>query len=138
MPLPLAVIQALAIDIGTDLLPALALGAEPPSQRTMQMAPEPPSRPLMTRALALRTFLFYGVVEASLGMVGFFGFYLLEGWRFGDAFDAFDHIARQAATTALKTTTRGRCGLWDSLPWLARMRGERTTTPAARSPETGS
>ena len=35
LPLALGVLQILALDIGTDLLPALALGAEPPNPRTM-------------------------------------------------------------------------------------------------------
>ena len=33
-PLALGVLQILALDIGTDLLPALALGAEPPEPAT--------------------------------------------------------------------------------------------------------
>ena len=36
LPLALRVLQVLALDIGTDLLPALALGAEPPTPRTMR------------------------------------------------------------------------------------------------------
>ena len=51
VPLPLTVAQVLAIDLGTDLLPALALGAEPPSARILDQPPEPPRRPLLTRAL---------------------------------------------------------------------------------------
>ena len=35
IPLGIAVLQVLALDIGTDLLPALALGAEAPNPRTM-------------------------------------------------------------------------------------------------------
>jgi magnesium-transporting ATPase (P-type) len=34
-PLAIGVLQVLALDIGTDLLPALALGAEPPNPRTL-------------------------------------------------------------------------------------------------------
>jgi magnesium-transporting ATPase (P-type) len=36
LPLAIGVIQVLALDIGTDILPALALGAEPPNRRTLQ------------------------------------------------------------------------------------------------------
>ncbi|MGB5145827.1 MAG: cation-transporting P-type ATPase, partial [Porticoccaceae bacterium] len=36
IPLPLTVVQILAVDLGTDLLPALALGAEPPAADTMR------------------------------------------------------------------------------------------------------
>ena len=35
LPLAIGVLQVLALDIGTDMLPALALGAEPPNRRIM-------------------------------------------------------------------------------------------------------
>jgi magnesium-transporting ATPase (P-type) len=72
VPLPLTILQILAIDLGTDLLPALALGLEPPSPHTLEHPPEPPRSPLLTRALAVRTFLFYGLIESALGMTAFF------------------------------------------------------------------
>jgi len=95
----LKVIQALAIDVGTDLLPALALGAERPSGREMERPPEPPERPLVTRALGVRTFLFFGVIEASLGLAGFALFEAWHGWRPFDSFAPYAGI-EQAATTA--------------------------------------
>ena len=98
VPLPLAVIQALAVDVGTDLLPALALGAESPAPGIMRVPPEPPSRPLLTRQLGLRTFLFFGVIEAAVALCGFFAFFAVDGWRPGDSFDPFGDLARQAAT----------------------------------------
>ena len=76
----------------------------------MQAPPEPPSRPLLTRALGLRTFLFYGVIEASLGLAGFFAFYLAEGWRLGDSFAPFDHVAREAATVTFLGIVGGQVG----------------------------
>jgi magnesium-transporting ATPase (P-type) len=109
VPLPLAVIQALAIDIGTDLLPALALGTEPPSPKTMSEPPESPATPLLTRALAVRTFLFFGILEASLGLLGFFMFYLDAGWRF-DSFAPFESIERDAATVTFLSIVGGQIG----------------------------
>src|SRR5665811_55026 len=41
IPLPLTVIQILAIDLGTDTLPALALGAEKPDPGAMEKPPRP-------------------------------------------------------------------------------------------------
>lgn len=70
--LPLTILQILAIDLGTDLLPALALGLEPASPRALDVPPERPRAPLLTRAIAVRTFLFYGVLEAALAMAAFF------------------------------------------------------------------
>jgi magnesium-transporting ATPase (P-type) len=73
--------QVLAIDLGTDLLPSLALGAEPPSTETMGLPPEPPRRPLLTRPLGIKTFLFFGLIESALGLLGFFAYYWAGGWR---------------------------------------------------------
>ncbi len=110
VPLPLAVIQALAVDIGTDLLPALALGAEAPSERTMREPPEPSSRPLLTRHLALRTFLFFGAIEALLGLGAYFAFYVADGWRPGDSFDPFQSVSRDAATVTFLGIVGGQIG----------------------------
>ena len=41
VPLPLTVMQILAVDLGTDMLPALGLGVEPPEPNVMQ---EPPRK----------------------------------------------------------------------------------------------
>ncbi|MGE0685268.1 MAG: cation-translocating P-type ATPase, partial [Dehalococcoidia bacterium] len=110
IPLPLAVIQALAIDIGTDLLPALALGVEPPTAGTMLSAPERPDRPLLSRALGVRTFLIFGATEAALGMGGFFLYYLAEGWRFGDSFTPYAGIAHEATTLTFLAIVGGQVG----------------------------
>ena len=109
VPLPLAVIQALAIDIGTDLLPALALGTERASSREMKVPPEPPGRPLLTRALGVRTFLFFGLIEAALGLAGFFAFYLEAGWRFG-SFDPYEALHDEATTITFLAIVGGQVG----------------------------
>ena len=65
-PLALGVLQILALDIGTDLLPALALGAEPPDAR----APGPAARSgatSSTGALLRRVFGVLGPTEAVDG-----------------------------------------------------------------------
>jgi magnesium-transporting ATPase (P-type) len=110
VPLPLAVIQALAVDVGTDLLPALALGAEAPSRGSMVERPEPPSRPLLTKALGIRTFLFFGAIEAALGLAGFFCRFLWAGWRPGDSFAPFDGMASEAATLTFLCIVGGQVG----------------------------
>jgi len=110
IPLPLAVIQVLAIDLGTDLLPALALGAEPPSARLMEEPPEPPSRPLLTRPVVLKTFLFFGLVEAALGVGAYFMFYAAEGWRPFESLDAFGDVSAQARAMTFLGIVAGQVG----------------------------
>lgn len=110
VPLPLAVIQALAIDIGTDLAPALALGAEPPAPATMREHPEPPRRPLLTRSLGVRTFLFFGLIEAALGLGSYVAYFVVEGWRPFESLDPFMALSEEAATLTFLGIVGGQAG----------------------------
>jgi calcium-translocating P-type ATPase len=84
IPLALGVLQILALDIGTDVLPALALGAEQP--RTGILARPPTRGHLLERNVAARAFGVLGPTEAAVSMAAFLAVFLAEGWRPGDAF----------------------------------------------------
>ena len=60
IPLPLTIMQILAVDLGTDILPALALGAEKPDPAVMQRPPRPRSERLLNWPLVARAYLFLG------------------------------------------------------------------------------
>ncbi|HSB65160.1 MAG TPA: cation-transporting P-type ATPase, partial [Anaerolineales bacterium] len=77
MPLALGVKQILAIDLGTDLFPALALGSENPEPDVMERPPRPKTHPLVDAKLLQRSFLWLGMIEALLC---FFGFYFVNNW----------------------------------------------------------
>ena len=83
-PLALGVLQILCLDIGTDLLPALALGSETPSPGVLLRPPE--GRHLIDRALVLRAFGVLGLMEAAVSMSAFVVGLLTAGWRPGDSF----------------------------------------------------
>jgi magnesium-transporting ATPase (P-type) len=51
IPLPLAIIQILAVDLGTDMLPALGLGADPPDPGIMRKPPRPRQERLLNWSL---------------------------------------------------------------------------------------
>jgi magnesium-transporting ATPase (P-type) len=72
MPLALGVRQILAIDLGTDLFPALALGSENPEPDVMQRPPRPKTQPLVDGRLLRRAFLWLGLLEALLCFAAFF------------------------------------------------------------------
>jgi magnesium-transporting ATPase (P-type) len=110
IPLPLMVVQVLAVDLGTDLLPAMALGAERPSPHTMDVPPEPPERPLLTRSLTFKTFLFFGVIEALLGLAGFFALFAWQGWRPFDSLDPYATYNSQARTLTFLGIVGGQVG----------------------------
>jgi calcium-translocating P-type ATPase len=80
-PLALGVLQILFLDIGTDLLPALALGGEQPGKGVMHRPPE--RRHLMDRALMIRVFAVLGPVEALVEMTAFITVLGMAGWHPG-------------------------------------------------------
>jgi Ca2+-transporting ATPase len=82
IPPALIVMQILIVDLGTDILPALALGAERAEAGTMQLPPRAKSKPLLDRSLLLRAYCFLGLIEATLGMIGFFLVWRSYGYDF--------------------------------------------------------
>jgi magnesium-transporting ATPase (P-type) len=82
IPLPLTIMQILAVDLGADLLPALALGAEPPEPGIMSVPPRDPKTRLIDRPVLLRA-LYSGTFETMAAMGAFFFSYWLSGWSPG-------------------------------------------------------
>jgi magnesium-transporting ATPase (P-type) len=80
IPVALTVRQILAIDMGTDILPALALGMEKPEPDIMRQPPRPRFQPLLDRPLLLHSFLWLGMIEAVLCYAGFIAAYGLAGY----------------------------------------------------------
>jgi magnesium-transporting ATPase (P-type) len=98
VPLPLPVLLLLAIDVGTETLPALALGREP---GLMQRPPRPRHESIIRGPMLIRAWLFLGVICAALAMAGFFYVLLGAGWHWGDPTGPGTplHTAYQQATT---------------------------------------
>jgi magnesium-transporting ATPase (P-type) len=101
VPLPLTVLQILAIDLGTEILPALALGREPAEPGLMERRPRPRSEGVIQRPLLFRAWIFLGLIEAALVLAGFFYVLLQAGWSPGDDVGAGSplHDAYLQATT---------------------------------------
>ena len=68
IPLLLSVLQVLALDIGTDLLPALALGAERPEAGVMERMPRDRKSRLLDAKVMGRAFGFLGPIEAFVSL----------------------------------------------------------------------
>ncbi|MGZ8751878.1 MAG: cation-translocating P-type ATPase [Acidimicrobiia bacterium] len=83
-PLAIGVLQVLALDIGTDVLPALALGAEPPGRHLLDGPPV--RRHLLDRPLFVRAFGVLGPVEATVELVAFLAAFVASGWLPGETF----------------------------------------------------
>lgn len=101
IPLPLTVVQILAVDLGTDLLPALALGAEPPPADAMRQPPRPRRERLVNLPLMLRAYGFLGLLEAAAAMAAFFFVLGSGGWHYGAVLDWHDPLYLQATTACL-------------------------------------
>ena len=84
VPLPLTVLQILAIDLGTETLPALALGREPAEPGSMDHPPRPRGTGVIDRALLTRAWLLLGGVSAVLVMGGYVFTLWRAGWHPGD------------------------------------------------------
>ncbi len=101
IPLPLTVLQILAVDLGTDLLPALALGAELPAADTMQRPPRPKRAPLIDRSLLVRAYGWLGPLQA-LGSLAAYGAVLATAdWRWGEPLPVGDPRYLEATTATL-------------------------------------
>jgi sodium/potassium-transporting ATPase subunit alpha len=98
IPLPLTIIQILAVDLGTDLLPALALGAERPHRALMRQPPRAAGERLLSWPLLARAYLWLGALQAVVAMTVYFFVLRQGGWQYGDALAAADPLYLQATT----------------------------------------
>jgi len=103
IPLPLTIIQILAVDLGTDMLPALALGAERPDPAVMQRPPRSRHERLLSWGLMSRAYLFLGLLEAAAAMAVYFAVLRAAGWHFGQSLAADHPLYLQATTACLAT-----------------------------------
>ena len=98
IPLPLTVVLILAIDLGTDLLPALGLGMERPETDVMQHPPRSRSERLLTRNLLMISYGIIGMVQAAAGFFSYFVVLFAGGWSWGQDLAATDPLYRTAVT----------------------------------------
>ncbi|MDO9307478.1 MAG: HAD-IC family P-type ATPase, partial [Deltaproteobacteria bacterium] len=101
IPLPLTIMQILAVDLGTDMFPALALGAEKPSPDIMQRPPRPKSEHLLTRGVLMRAYLYLGLWEALAGMSAYFYVLHAGGWSWSQPLATTSTLYMQATTACL-------------------------------------
>ncbi len=86
LPAPLTAILILCVNLGTDVLPALALGVEPSEQKVMEEKPRDPKAKIMQTYFIAR-FIYVGVFIGVL-VTGLFVYQLYNyGWTWGTAID---------------------------------------------------
>ncbi|GAA4783437.1 cation-transporting P-type ATPase [Actinomycetospora chlora] len=83
VPLGLTVLQILAIDLGTETLPALALGREPAEPGVMSRPPRPRSEGVIRPRMLWRAWGLLGLTSAALTTGAFLVVLLRAGWTPG-------------------------------------------------------
>jgi calcium-translocating P-type ATPase len=84
VPPALTVLQILSVDLGTDLLPALALGAEEPEEKLLEEPPRKATDPLISKKLVIRSYGYLGIVESAATMGAYFYVWLSHGYTLAD------------------------------------------------------
>ncbi len=132
IPLPLTVLQILAIDLGTETLPALALGREPAEPGVMREPPRPAGEGIVQRALLTRAWLVLGSTSAVLAMAGFLFVLIQGGWHPGDGTGSgapLHELWRQATTMTFIGIVMCQVGV----AIAARTQRDASHTPSLRS-----
>ena len=118
IPMPLSVIQILSIDLGSDMLPGLALGSEKPEKNIMKRPPVGRDEKILDWEVFKRGYFFIGVIEATAAMVAFISFLMLHGWEYGTV-DLKDPLLQSQAMTMtlLGAVTCQLVNVWTMRSW---------------------
>jgi potassium/sodium efflux P-type ATPase len=85
VPLAMTVMGVLAVDVGTDLIPAMGLGIEPPEEGIMELPPRKRDERLLSLPFILRAYFVQGTLLAlSCYTTYFYMGWVLGAWRLGD------------------------------------------------------
>lgn len=110
IPLPITVVQILAIDLITDILPAIGLGNEPPEADTMLRLPRRRDERLVSLRTFVRSYAIIGPVEAAFSFLAFFLVLYGGGWQWGQTLASSDPLYGQAAGAFLTTIIFSQIG----------------------------
>ena len=97
IPLPLLVVQVLAIDLAIDVIPSLALSREPPEAGIMLEPPRSLRERLFTRKVFLRSF-YIGMFIAVGAMYGCLSAWMAGGWQLGMTLPAGSQVYLKGVT----------------------------------------
>ncbi|WP_166083307.1 cation-translocating P-type ATPase [Erysipelothrix anatis] len=111
IPLPLTIMQILAIDLGTDMLPALGLGTEQPEEGIMNKPPRKRGEALLNKKTFIIAFFWYGLILSAFAMFGYFFIYFMHSNWPQTSLLANGNVYRQATTMALAMIVFGQIGM---------------------------
>lgn len=103
VPLAMTVIQILAIDLGTDIIPSMGLGQEKPDPETMKQPPRSRKQGLLNWPVIAHSYFFLGLIEAGFSLFLFFFVLYQGGWEWGQELGASDPLYRSATGITLSS-----------------------------------
>jgi len=83
LPVPITVMQILAIDLGSEILPALGLGIEKPEPGIMELPPRPKQKGVIDKMVLFRGYVFIGLLNAVLIITEYYLALFQGGWKSG-------------------------------------------------------
>jgi calcium-translocating P-type ATPase len=119
IPLPLTVLQILAIDLGTETFPALALGREPAEPGLMRRRPRARGQAIISSGMLWRAWGLLGTVSTVLVLLGFFFVLSRAGWYPGAPTGPGTPL-HEAYLTATTMTFAGIVACQVGTAWAAR------------------
>jgi potassium/sodium efflux P-type ATPase len=107
IPSPITAVQILAIDLGTDVFPSLALGVEPAEAGNMRRKPFSPKERLIG-SFGFGRLVYVGSIMATGAIAAFLWSMKRGGWSFGEKIDFSSalYIKSTAATYAVLAMTQ--------------------------------
>jgi len=97
IPLPLLVMQVLAIDLFVEIPPALAISREPPEPGTMRKPPRSSQKHLLDKAALLRSF-YVGTITGVIAMMMCLMVWTAGGWTMGMPLEASSPLYMKGTT----------------------------------------
>jgi len=109
VPLPLLPTQVLAIDLGIDVAPSLALGVDPPEPGVMSRPPRSRRERIFNLQTIARS-LFLGLFIGLGALLGCFTVWTLSGWRPGQPLGFEDPLYKLGTTMTFAGIVLGQVG----------------------------
>jgi len=103
VPLALNIIHILSIDLGTDMVPSLALGQEPADPEVMTKPPRELHQGLLSRKMMVHSYCFLGLIEGVWALALFFYVLIGGGWHYGTPLPDASPLYRSAVGITLAT-----------------------------------
>jgi magnesium-transporting ATPase (P-type) len=90
IPVPITVMQILAIDLGTEIIPALALGVEKPEPGIMELPPRPKAKGIVDKIVLFRGYIVLGLLNSAAVLSAYYFILYEGGWRPGVSLEPDD------------------------------------------------